>query len=89
MTTINLSLILLAQLWWLMPIFIAMVYLAVGWLITTALVKRGYIETPLNYLISIILWLPIGGLQVIWHTLSWLLYQPKRFAEHQLEKHSK
>lgn len=81
--------LLLAQLWWIMPVFIALVYLAVGWLITNALVKRGYIETPFNYLFSIILWLPVGVIQVIWRILSWLLMQPKLFAEHQLEKHSK
>lgn len=86
---INLSLILLAQLWWIMPIFISLVYLAVGWIITNALVKRGYIETPLNYLFSIILWLPVGVIQVVWNVLKWLLIQPKLFAERQLEKHSK
>jgi hypothetical protein len=81
--------LLLAQLWWIMPVFIVLVYLAVGWLITNALVKRGFIETPFNYLFSIILWLPVGVLKVIWHILSWLLIQPKLFAERQLEKHSK
>ena len=79
----------LAQLWWIMPVVIALVYLTVGWLITNALVKRGYIETPFNYLFSIILWLPVGVIQVIWRILSWLLMQPKLFAERQLEKHSK
>lgn len=70
-------------------VFGILVYLTVGWLITNALVKRGYVEDTLNYLFSIILWLPSGIAVVIWRTLKWLTILPKRFAEHQIEKHSK
>ncbi|ANA49442.1 hypothetical protein BI049_gp088 [Salmonella phage vB_SnwM_CGG4-1] len=81
--------LLLAQLWWIMPIIITLVYLTCGWFITNALVKRGTIEDTSSYLFVLLLWLPVFILTGLWHILKWLLMLPKRFAERQLEKHSK
>ncbi|QQG32274.1 hypothetical protein CkP1_0102 [Citrobacter phage CkP1] len=70
-------------------LFVLMIYLTIGWMIANALVKRGAIEDVVNYLFSIILWLPSGVAMTFWIILKWFFTWPKRFAEAQIEKHSK
>lgn len=78
--------LLLASLWWIMPIFVGMVYFALAFLICKYLIKNGTIETASDYWFYFILWLPlftIGGLMTLG---GWLIKFPKQIAENQINK---
>ncbi|QYN80256.1 hypothetical protein [Kosakonia phage 305] len=78
--------ILLAQLWWFMPIFLVGVYFTIGFLITKAFIKNEHIHSVADWWFWFVLWLPafcVGGL---WSALAWLAKLPKRIAENQINK---
>ena len=78
--------LLLSQLWWLMPIFIGLVYFALGFIVCKAFIKNNTIESVSDYWFYFFLWLPlfiIGGLFTL---VKWLAQFPARIAENQISK---
>ena len=73
----------------LMPLFIASIYLFIGWLAANACVRADYVETTAGYMRVLLLWLPWLVMVGIWRVFSFILLLPARFAESQIKKHSK
>jgi uncharacterized membrane protein len=84
--TINLSTLLLSQLWWIMPIFIAVVYFTIGFFICKQLIKNNVIESVLEYWLYFIFWLPMFLFGALITLLRWVGRVPKRIAENQIHK---
>lgn len=78
--------ILLAQLWWIMPIFIGLVYFALGFLVCKAFIKNNTIESVSDYWFYFILWLPLFVLGGLWSLAKWISKFPTRIAENQINK---
>lgn len=76
----------LAQLWWLMPIVIAIVYCIAGFFICKKLIKMEQIDSPLEWWYWFILWLPIMATGLVWTIMAFLIQFPKKFAEKQINK---
>ena len=79
--------ILLAQLWWLMPIFIGLVYLALGFIIAKHMIKEEvYIKNAFDYWLVLLFWLPGAAIGGTISLIKFLAILPKRFAENQINK---
>lgn len=78
---------LLAQLWWLMPIIVALVYFVVGHFICRALIKNEHIQSVGAYWFYFICWLPAVAFGLLWKVLSTASKLPRRIAERQLNQH--
>lgn len=76
----------ISMMWWAMPIFIALVYLAVGFGVSKVLIKNGTIETVFDYWYYFILWLPLAVAGVLWTVAVKLIKIPKAIAEGQINK---
>lgn len=77
---------LLAQMWWLMPIVIALVYFIAGFFICKKLIKLEQIDTAGEWWFWFILWPWIGFVGVLWNIGSFFIKFPKKFAEKQINK---
>lgn len=75
------------MIWIIMPIVIAIIYLAVGFVIANKMVATDYIETSLAWWAYVLFWLPVVIWSGFYHGISWLISIPSALAERQIKKH--
>lgn len=80
--------LILASLWWTMPVFVALIYFAVGFLVCRFILdkKEDIIESAADYWFYFILWLPLCVIGFIWSVGNALWTIPKKIAESQINR---
>ncbi|QYN80541.1 hypothetical protein [Kosakonia phage Kc304] len=68
--------------------FILVVYFTVGYIITRYMIKRGAVDTAVDFWFFLTLWLWIGVCVCVMGLLKAIWSLPKRLADHQINKHS-
>lgn len=70
---------------WIIPV-IVIAYLLIGYAITLKLVKEDYIDSPGEFWLTLLGWLPSAIGHVGYYIIKSILFFPKKFADWHFDK---